>query len=421
MAIKSGQILYTAEGFLIDRIQNGGVSSINLSPERVYELGNYQTLTTLRDVPDLSFDVESYDTSTKMESLLLNLDPTTAISGTGGATPVAGTEYDFSLAKPMSILSPFRSAQNYFNTVNGVIVPHLFLDTVTYRFGVKAMASQSYTFKGDSIFFTPGNPVEDKFVSDGTSKTYTLTHPAIAYFNNTLGETQHVLNVSVYNPDGTYYRLFNGVNFDYTDTAGALTLNTGVAVPVSGAILRVQYGTTDVLSTPQSTNTADGITVKPAAIRAKDIDIYMGTGGATPTFSRWTGVQSFDMTRSVNLDADEEFGNPLTLSQDYVTAMVEGTITVRNPSVTELFRKLAQTANIPANQVIGALSSTPIPMQIRLSNPDTGARLKTIYVPDARFDPPASSARVNQKLETPFKWTSDTGQVYVYDGVSPLG
>lgn len=345
-----------------------------------------------------------------MESLLLGLDPTTV---------TAGQEFDFNLSAPLNILSPFRSAQNFFNTTRGIIIPHLFLDTVTYRFGVKQLASQSYTMQGDSVFYTPGNPQEDVFTSDGTTSTLTLTQVAIPFDNNTIGEIQHVLNMSVYNPDGTFYRLFNGANFDYTDTTGSITFNSAGKIPVANAKIRVQYGTTLVESIPQSSNDADGITVKPAAIRAKDIDVYMGSSAATPVFTRWTGVQSFDFTRKVNLQADEEFGNPLTLSQDYVTADVSGTITTKDVSVVELFNKLAQALNVNSGDVIGALSSTPIPMEIRLSNPDTGARLKTIYVPDARFDPPTTKGQVNQKLETPFKYISDTGRCFVYNGIRP--
>lgn len=414
MAIKSGQILATADGFIIDRLQSANVNP-NVPKSKIYELGNNKTVTTIRDIPDLSFDVESYDVSCKFEAQILGINP---------GTLTAGQQIDFNAAVPLNILSPFRTSQNVFTIVNGAIVPHLGLQQVAYKFGVKNDASQTYTFKGDSVFYTPGVPVEDVFTGDGTATSWNLSKTAIKYHNSTLGADQYVLNVSVYNPDGTFYRLFNGAGFNYTDTPNSLTLNAGVAAPKAGAIIRVHYGATvasDTDTIPQSMNDADGVSVKPGAIRAKDIDVFVGTAAATPVFTRWSGVQSFDMTWAVNLDANEEFGNPLVVSQDYVTASVDGTVTTRDNTVAELFTKLAAASNVPADQVIGTLSSTPVPIEIHLNDPDTGARLKTLYVPDARFDPPELNNRVNQKVETPFKFTSDTGQMYVYNGARPGG
>ena len=411
MAIRSGQLLFTGDSLLIDRLQTANINpNIPLLP--IYEIGSEQKLTTLRDIPNLSFDAESYDMSTKFEAIVLGIDPTTV---------TGGQQFDFNLQQPLTVASPFRSALNLYTIINGAIVPHLGLEQVQYRFGVGQDAGQTFTFRGDSIFYTPNVPYEDKFTGDGTTKTFTLGHTADPYFNSTLGETQHVLNVSVYNTDTTFYRLFNGAAFDYTDSSTTITLNSATAAPAAGSIIRVQYSSVAAETIAASANTADGISVKPAAIRAKDIDVFMGTSASTPVFTRWTGVQSFDMTWKVNLDANEEFGNPLVVSQDYVTADCSGTITTRDNTVTQLFQKIYQASNVTPGNVIGALSSTAIPMEIHLNDPDTGTRLKTLYVPDARFDPPQMNARVNQKLDTPFKFTSDAGLMYVYNGDRPGG
>lgn len=407
MAIKSGQILFTGDGLLIDRLQTATVAP-NIPKTPIYEIGNNQKLTTLRDIPELSFDIESYDVSCKFEAQLLGLNPTSL-------TP--GEQIDFNTAVPFTVNSPFRTSLSNYTIVNGAIVPHLALNQVVYRFGVKQDASQTYTLKGDSVFYTPGVPYEDVFTGNGSTSTWTLTHTAQEYFNTTLNVAQYVVNVSVYNTDGTFYRLFNGAAFDYTDTPTTVTLNAGVPAPATGSTIRIQYSSSATETIAASANTADGISIKPAAIRAKDIDVFVGTTGPTPTFSRLTGVQSFDMTWSTNgFDSNEEFGNPLVVSTDYVTSDVNGTVTTRDNSVTDLFNKIYMTSAVSANQVIGALSSQAVPMEIHLNNPDTGARIKTLYVPDARFDPPDINARVNQKLETPFKFTSDTGQMFVYNG-----
>lgn len=410
MAIKSGQFVLENAGFLIDRVQTGGVSSLGIPEEKVYELGNYLALTTIRDTADLSFDIESLDVSCKMESLLLGLVPSAVTSG---------EQFDFNLNQPMSILSPFRSSQNFFDTIRGLVVPHLALESVAYKFGLKANATQTYTLKGDSIFFVPGNPFEEVFTSDGTTTTHTLARTALEYFNTTLDAAQYILNMDVTNADGTFERLFNGTHFDYVDTPTTFTFNSAGIVPPSGSKIRVQYGSAASQTVAQAANTADGITLAPAAIRSRDIDVFVGTSGPTPTFSRWTGVQSFDCTWKVNLEGNEEFGNPLLVSSDYVVPDVSGTITTKDVSVTELFKKISQATNVPSNQVAGTLSSTPVPVEIRLSNPDTGVALKTLYIPDARFEPPTTQGKVNTKLETPFKFASDTGLFYVYNGQRP--
>lgn len=354
-----------------------------------------------------------------MEALLLGLTP---------GSVAAGQQFDFNLNQPFNVLSPFRSAQNYFNTIRGLVVPHLFLEQVVYKYGVKADASQTYTLRGDSVYFTPGNPYQDSFTSNGAQTSLTLSQPAIPYFNSTLGVYQYALNMSVYNTDGTFQRLFNGQKFDYVDNCSqtapvagpvTITFNNAGVVPATGSIILVQYGTTTAESVTQAQNNADGIQVSPGAIRAKDIDVYVGSTGATPVFTRWTGVQSVDLTWKVNLSANEEFGNPNVISEDYVTADTSGTITTRDNSVTELFNKIAQATNVAVAEVAGTLSSTPVPIEIRLSDPDTGVPLKTLYCPDARFEPPATQARVNQKLETPFKFMSDTGLFFVYQGERP--
>ena len=99
MAIKAGQILHDANGFVIDRIQSGGVSSLNIPEEKIYELGNNTSVTTIRDTADLTFEVESFDVVPEMEALVTAADPTTASNG---------DSYAFTSAVPLYVVSPFK-------------------------------------------------------------------------------------------------------------------------------------------------------------------------------------------------------------------------------------------------------------------------------------------------------------------------
>ena len=70
MAIKAGQILHAANGFVIDRIQTGGVSNLNIPQEKIYELGNYLAVAQVRDIPEVTFDVERRNLSTVQSRLM---------------------------------------------------------------------------------------------------------------------------------------------------------------------------------------------------------------------------------------------------------------------------------------------------------------------------------------------------------------
>lgn len=400
MAVKAGQILHDAHGFVIDRIQTGGVSNLNIPEEKIYELGNFQTVATIRDIPDLSFDLESLDVSTEIESLVLFRDPVAAVDG---------DEFDFNLSVPMDIISPFKAGQGLYNIVRGIIVPHLTLESVTYRMGITANATQAFTLRGDAVYYTPGTPYYQQFIHDGVADTYAFTNAAIPYAE--AGDTIHALAVTAIYADGTTRRLFFGD--DYADTPADFTLTDPAGFP-AGTILRVVYASTVAATYPQTVH--QGVTVKPAAVRGKDIDVFIDTGAG---LRRWTGIQSFEVTRRVNLDNDQEFGNHHFVSSDYDTADVTGNFVVRPRDVTDLFNKLQTVANVPANEVAGVLTTTNFPMEIRIHDPETGDRVKTLYVPDARIAVPNVQGRVQTKLETTFNFSSDGGTLLAYKGARP--
>src|SRR5690349_6303376 len=165
MAIKAGQILHDASGFVVDRIQTGGVSNLNVPEEKIYELGNYETVATVRDIAGLTFDVESLDVSTEMESLLLGKDPTAAVDGDA---------FDFLEALPLDVVSAFKTS-GAFSIVKGIAVPYLSLESVTYRFGVRQNSTQSFSLRGDSVYYIPGAPYYQEFTLVNNTLTYNFT------------------------------------------------------------------------------------------------------------------------------------------------------------------------------------------------------------------------------------------------------
>lgn len=400
MAIVAGQFLHDANGFVIDRIQTGGVSNLNIPEEKVYELGNFKTVATVRDIPDLSFDLESFDVSTEIEALINGVDPTTVSDG---------DEFDFLDSQALDIISPFKAGKGQYNIVKGLVVPHLTLESATYRFGNRQNATQSFTLRGDSIYYVPGTPYSVEVAGDGTTGPFALGHVALPYEEG--GDTIHALSVCVYYADGTYKRLYFGD--DYTDSTTTFTLADGDDAPI-GSTIRAVFGSATAATYPQTVH--QNVSVKPAGVRGKDIDVYVGDSAATPTFTRWTGVQSFEVTRRVNVDNDEEFGNPHYVSQDYDTAEVSGSITLRPRNPEDLWEKIHQVANVPDNEIVGPNTAVALPIELRIHDPNSGDRMKTLYIPDARFTVPGVQGRVQQKLEVTFNFNSDGGDLLVYAG-----
>ena len=402
MSVKSGKIITTAAGFLLDRLQSVGPSNLNIPTEKIHETGNELAVATIRDTPDLSFDMESYDVTCEAEAILLGLDPT-ALS--------AGQVLNFAKAVPLEVVSPVKGAGASKASIRGAVVPHLTLENVRYQFGVGQNSTQSYTLRGDSVYYVPGTPYFQEFSGTGGTGAYSFTHTAIKTVEK--GADLYALGVTVIYADGTYKRLI--LNEDFTNTSGGVTMIDGATAPV-GSRVRVSYGAITPANFPQTVHPVP--TVKPAAVKGKDIDFYVAVQtGVGQELVKWRGVQSVEISRQVQLEHDDELGNPHHVSSDYDTPEVSGTVTMRANSIEYLFERLAQVTNTPADQVANLLTSQPLEIQARVRHPETGVVLKTIRIPDARFEPAPLNARVEQRIESQFPFSSDSGLIDIINGV----
>ena len=422
MAIKGGQILHSAGNYVLDRIQSSGPGDLNIPEEKIYELGNYESVATVRDIPEISFDLESYDMTTEFECILTNKDPETFSSTVGS------NDIDFGDAVPIDIISPWKSRRGQFNIVKGVVIPYLTLESASYRFGVGENSSQSFSLRGDSIFYTPGQPWYEDFTNTGTGP-YTLDHTATVYSQGL--DDVYVLSVCIVDSGtGAYKRVFFDDTVDattdsgyagYTNTSTTLTLPNDESADYD--TVRITYGTaadtfdyTQTGQNPTSTQLVhQNTTIKPAAIRGKDIDIYIGTG-ATTAWTRLNSVQNVEVTWTANLENDEELGNERYVSTEYDVPEVSGSIGVKPFDPADLFHKISQITGVSESEVIGPNVSATVALEIRINHPDTGARLKTLYIPDARFNVPGYSGQANTTLENTMSFTSNGGALTVYNG-----
>ncbi len=399
MSVKAGSLLSYGNGFLCSRVQTDGVSNLNIPKEQILEVGNFKTVANVRDIPDLSYDIESLDVTCDLEAMLTHVDPTTV-------TP--GQEFVLDNSKPLDVTAPFKKATGVFTIYKGIIVPYLTLESSDYTFGVTAKATQKHTVRGDAIYFTPGMPIYREFAASGTGPYSLGADTAIQYTEGS--DTFYILGLCWIATDGTFKRLFHGI--DYTDSSGNFTL---LAAPPVGSTIRAVWGTTNAYTIPQSVHPST--TVSPAAVKSKNIDLYLGTNAATPVYTRWQGVQTVQISRKVTLQNDEEFGNVHYVSQDYDTPAVTGTIGVKPADLDALFNKVADIAGVSNSVVAGPNSTVTLPMQVRISHPDTGAVLKTFEVPDAHLTPPPVQGKVNTKIEISIPFESDSGSLSIFRGV----
>jgi hypothetical protein len=495
MAIKAGQIIHVGNGsVLVDRVQTGGPGQLNIPTEKIYELGNYKSVGTIRDVPDLSFALESFDVSTEVETILagaytgrsvsdavttnssatvtsataaftsadvgrgiiitakgtgtvngvtrdyygtiaavgsatsITVSPALGASGGGSGVTIkiVPNGIDLATAVPVDIASqwkPGESASSPFSIVNSVAMPFLYVESMSYRFGYRDNSTQSATLRGDSIFYNPGPTVVQTAAGSGVAgQSIILTNGA---YQSSEPDGRWALSVEVDNK-----RLTLGV--DYTETVGAPVAGVApvtIVIPSSyGAIpatstIRVMFTNNTALSYLQ--NVHPDTATKPAAIRGKDIDVYIGTAPGVgldvndyPTAGtsfKMKGVQAVTIDWRANIDKNEEFGNYYATGVDFDVPTVNGTIDFRPTDPADLMRIIQRITGAPVEKAIGAGSSVLLPLDVVLKSPETGMPVKRFNIPDARFTLPGYQGRVQQKVDVTTNFESETGLLKVYE------
>lgn len=402
MAIKAGDLIHVGNAVLLDRLQSGGPGNLNVPTERIYELGNYETVAIVRDIPDLSFDMESLDASSELEAML-----------TGGdfVNDAAGTEYDIAKCRYQDVLSQFkkgRTAGAPFEVEGSAVIPALYMESLSYRFGIRDNASQSATLRGDSIYYAGGSAYQQEAAGSGAAgQVVNFANAPLPYNGDSINGTRYALGVFLVNEQR---RLF--VGSDYTETATGVTLNEAVAATET---IRIVYQSLTTASYPQASHAAATAT-RPAAIKGRDIEVRIGGVAIT---DRWSGIQSANVDWRATLERDEELGNQNVVSQDFDVPEVGGSIDLKTRSVTELINRVKQIAGVTGDEVVGALQTTPLPIDIILHSPQDGSILKTLHIPDASFTLPGYSGQVQQKLTVSFPFESDGGKLLVFKGARP--
>lgn len=400
MAIKAGQILHVAgatgqaPGFVVDRIQTAGITSINVNEETIEELGNYLSIGTIREIPDLSFEIESFDAGTELEEILVG----------GDGTLANDTLIDFTTAKPLDVMSPFKNS-GLFTVVDSVIIPYLTLESISYNFSLNDPMTQTVSLRGDAVFYIPGSPYMEDFAGDDITTVFNYANTALS--TDVDGVTHFVLGATLVDGAGAVTRL--RLTDDYTATGTAITMLTA---PATGETLTVLYGSATGATYNQGVHVG---TSTPVAARGRDITITLDADGAGNGPITFTGVQSANVDWRVTLERDEEFGNPYIVAQDYDTPEVSGSITMKAADASALFTRIQEVAGLGTTAIANATDNiAPITLDIVVKDPDAAANKKTLYVPDAKFNMPAIAGSVGNKLEVDFPFTSEGGTLELW-------
>lgn len=483
--IKGGQIVHVGNAVtLIDRLQTAGPGNVNIRRETIYELGNYLSVGQISDLPDLSFSMESFDVSCEIEAFLLrqpvdsaefDLSKSKIVNIKSAFKPGQNATAPYDTAGSAAIPAlRVEQVQYRFGVGNQNARQTVTLkgDSLYYNPGSCYIQEAAGTnTAGQSIVLT--NPayaiveggVErrtlavtagDNRLNYGLDYTETVGSPTLGAASVTVVilakvPTTDVIAVTYASSvvevfPQSVHALVSGVS-DTLDTSisiGASTFDVvGSATFAAGNFVIIGTGAgaevVTVASQASKTVTLVGVTtkahsaaaavamyvptVKPAAIRGRDIDIYIGPGhvpGTSAAAARGTkrpGVQSVDVDFRVTLQQDEELGNYHYTDIDFDVPSVSGNLTVRPRTVAALQALVNDLGgNSDTLKSVGVSDAPLLDVQIDLKNPLDGRVLKTLHIPDARFTVPGYSGRVQQTMDLQSPFQSDQGILKIYPG-----
>jgi hypothetical protein len=417
MTILAGTILHVGGNNVIDRLQSAGFGNTKMPIEAIREVGNLNIVDKVPGEPDFTFSLESLDVSTEIEAWLTGTigggTPTTA----PGYTDAAGTEYpiDGVHTQFVNIVSPWRDPLSSAGTiVAGHIVPGYFPTKMSYKFGVKENASETVELSGSTFYYHESAPVEHYATGDGATTAFTTPDAAAPYREYGVGGTtfRSIFGVIV-----------NGVlqtkQIDYTTTptdgsTGTATV-TFFNAPPSGATIKFCYFTTAARAYPTSLNSS--AVVKPAAVRGRNICVFLGSGGAA---SQLGAVQSASIEYMCKGQVERELCSYEVTGYTVLSTDVTGSVVIRSRDIAQFYSVLSKITGLnSASEVVGWLNINPIPLSVKIQNPkNPAAILKTLYVNDAMFDMPDASVKVNTPVDFTLNFESQTGTFSVYKGDS---
>ena len=415
--IPSGSIVHVGGRTVINRLQDAGLQDPRVPTATVYETGNNLVVGKILTEADFRFQLTSWDVSCDLMALLQGEMSTmgTQIS----AADAAGTIYRWENCGFINVTSPWKrnTGSAGGNIQAGVIIPTLYPTQLAYRLGVTDNAQMQVTLSSGAYYMGMGYPIEESGAGDGTITSFLTSQPAMVYRIGGHGASQYQYVSGV---------MVNGVpqipGVDFTVTGGALPEVAATAVtlhftvpPPAAAVVRYCYFSTTAGAIPQVDNLAT--TVTPAAVRGRDITLLLGTPSTAPTLF---GIQTFELTATVSGQLQRQMGtyDPIGFANTGIDC--NGTVTMEPKDIPSLFNALALLMGVDVSEVFGYINLYTFPLTAVIHNPANPSQIiKSIYIPDAMFQAPGETVRVQQVTQFPIRFESQSGTFREIKGQLP--
>ena len=401
MSVHAGSLLHVAGRNVIDRLQSAGLGDVRIPIETIREVGNREVVDKVPGEPDFTFTLESLDVGTDLMALLTGKIGTGVASGEApGASDPDGTEYNWLDCRAFNVLSPWKDADtgSAGDIEAGHLIPGYFPTRMTQRYGVTDNATFSVELAGGSFFYAKGTPVEDYFEGDSATKAFETSEVTIHHRKGGAEGTtfRDVFGVLV---DGQIQ--VEGVDYEVTGGNGEKATVTFTNAPAEAADLRIAYFSSEEHSYPQSVHASS--VVKPAAVRGRNILIEIDN-------IRARGGQSFELEATFEGETQREFGEEDSTGRSNTGTDTTGTFTVRSRDADAFFELLKQITGVEESEVYGWFNNNSVKLAIKIQNPRNPAEIiKTILIPEAKFQPPGTPGRVNSPTDFAIRYESATG------------
>lgn len=282
MSIRAGSIVTVAGRNVVDRLQSAGLGDARIPIETIREIGNDLVVDKVPGEPDFTFTMESWDVSTDLMAFLHGQVGNQIVNEPPGYLDPVGTEYKWEDCEFVNITSPWKRNVGTAggNISAGLLIPGYYPTRIRYRFGVTDNSTQEIELAGGSYYYAKAAPVEEVAAGDGTQTAFVTSESARA--------------LRIGGSTGTTFRRIFGVlvdgvlqvkDADYTESIGATDTGQSAATtitftnpPANLAQVKLCYFTETAKAYPQAVN-ADA-TVKPGAVRGRNIVVYVGTRGS---------------------------------------------------------------------------------------------------------------------------------------------
>jgi hypothetical protein len=425
MTVKAGDIVTVAGHTVLQRLQTQGLTNAKIPIFTAREIGNDLVVDKVPQEPDFTFSMESLAVDNSIEAILhggVSTGPAPN-QGAGQADP-DGTEYTWQSSQMINILSPWKDPERFAsgNVVAGHIIPGYFPSKISYKFGVTENATTTAELRGGMFYYGDGMaPTEDVFVGATGTQDYVTAEPAVQYrVGGVLGTTfRAALGVVVngaWMVEGEDYTVAGGGE---KAAAAPITVTfTNYTVKTNDQI-RVAYFTTNAHSYPDTVH-EDSI-VLPGAVRGRNICVSVASGGGS-SWQRVFGIQTFTLDASFDITPERELCNDELIGFTVNGTDCTGTLTIHAKDYNAFFLFLRQSTGLDTDQeVIGFINRNPMKLKIEIQDPrNPGSVLKTLYVPDAVFDIPATPARVNAVVDFSLNFDSLVGTYSAFKGEAAI-